>query len=58
MSLNKSYDFMQDLNSIKKHHTKNRCFPKHILLTIIYLLQKQKLNPNQYSGEEINMSNL
>jgi hypothetical protein len=50
MSLNKFYDFMQVLNSIKEHSTKNEHFPKHIQFTTIYLLQKQKLNPNKYSG--------
>jgi hypothetical protein len=57
MSLNKFYDFMQVLNSIKEHSTKNEHFPKHIQFTTIYLLQKQKLNPNKYSGQEINMIN-
>jgi hypothetical protein len=56
MSLNKFYDFMQVLNSIRKHPTKNEYFPKHILFTIIYLLQEQILTHRNYSKGEINMS--
>jgi hypothetical protein len=47
--------FMQILNSIRKHPTKNECFPKHILLTTIYLLQEQILNHRKYFEQEINM---
>jgi hypothetical protein len=50
-------DFMYVLNSKWKHPTKNEHFPMHILFTTIYLLQEQKLNPNKYSGQEINMGN-
>jgi hypothetical protein len=57
MNLNMLSDFMQVLNSIRKHLTKNKYFPMYILFTIIYLLQKQKLNPNKYSEQEISMSN-
>jgi hypothetical protein len=57
MILNKFYDFMQVLNSIRKHATKNEYFPKHILFTTIYILKKHKLNPNKYYGQEINMGN-
>jgi hypothetical protein len=57
MSINKFSDFMKVLNTIKKHSTKNEYFPKHIQFTTIYLLQEHKLNPNKYSGQEINMSN-
>jgi hypothetical protein len=57
MSLNKSSDFIQVLNSIRKYYTKNQYFTKHILFTTIYLLHVQKLNPNKYSMQEINMSN-
>jgi hypothetical protein len=32
-------------------------FSKHILFTIIYLLQEQRLNPKNYSEQEINMGN-
>jgi hypothetical protein len=40
MILNKFSDFMQVLNSIWKHPTKNEYFSKHILFTTIYILQK------------------
>jgi isopentenyldiphosphate isomerase len=50
-------DFMQILNSINKHYTKNKHFHKHNICSIIYLLQEQKLNPNKYSEQEINMRN-
>jgi hypothetical protein len=57
MDLNILSKFMQVLNIERKHYTKNEYFPKHILLTIIYLMQEQKLNHNKYSVQEINMSN-
>jgi hypothetical protein len=57
MSLNKVSYFMQVLNSIRKHYIKNEYFPKHILFTIMYLMQEHKLNSNKYFGWEINMSN-
>jgi hypothetical protein len=57
MSLNKLSDFMQVLNSIRKHYTKNEHFPKHILFTTIYLFQDQQLNHNNSSEHEINMRN-
>jgi hypothetical protein len=47
-------DFMHVPN-IKKHSTKNECFPKHIPFTTISLLQKQKLNHRNYYEQEINM---
>jgi hypothetical protein len=43
------FDFMQGLNSTRKHYTNNEYFPKHIVFTMIYLMQKQKLNPRNYS---------
>jgi effector-binding domain-containing protein len=49
--------FMQVLNSIRKHSTKDEYFPKHILFTTIYSLQEQKLNPNKYCEQQIKMSN-
>jgi hypothetical protein len=55
MSLKQLYDFIQVLNSIRKHTTKNECFPMHILFTIIYLLHKQKLNHGNYSVQELSM---
>jgi hypothetical protein len=56
MSLNKFYDFIHVLNR-RKHPNKDDFFTKHIQFTTIYLLQKQKLNHNKYSEQEINMSN-
>jgi hypothetical protein len=55
MNLNKISDFMQVLNSIRKHPTKDEYFPMHILFTTIYLLQEQKLNHRNYSEWETNM---
>jgi hypothetical protein len=46
---------MQVLNSIAKHYTKNEYFPKHILITAFYLLERQKLNHKKYYEQEINM---
>jgi hypothetical protein len=40
-------DFMQGLNSTRKHYTKNEYFPMHILFCTIYLLQEHKLNHNK-----------
>jgi hypothetical protein len=51
------FEFMQVLDIKMKHSTKNEHFTKHTLFSIIYLLQKQKLNPNKYSKQEINMGN-
>jgi hypothetical protein len=50
-------DFMQVLNSIRKHYTNNEYFCRHILFTMIYLFQEKKLNPRNYSKQEIIMSN-
>jgi hypothetical protein len=47
--------FMQGLNSIREFATKNYYFPMHILFTIIYLLQEQKLNHRNYSNQELSM---
>jgi hypothetical protein len=33
-------DFMQALDSIRKHYTKNEFFPEHILFFTISLLQE------------------
>jgi hypothetical protein len=49
-------DFMHILNSIRKHYNKNEYFSMPHLFTTIYLLQEQKLNPKNYSMQEINMS--
>jgi hypothetical protein len=51
------YDFMQVLNSIKEHYTNNEYLYRHILFTMIYSLQEQKLNHRNYSKQEIIMSN-
>jgi hypothetical protein len=56
MRLNKFYDFMQILNSIRNHPTKNGHFPMHNLFSIIYLLQEHKLNHNKYSEQELNIN--
>jgi hypothetical protein len=48
-------DFMKVLNSARDAYTKNYYFPKHILFTTISLLQKQRLNPRNYSKQEIIM---
>jgi hypothetical protein len=48
-SLKNLPDFMQVLDSIRKHYTKNEYFPKHILFTTIYLIHEQNLNPRNYS---------
>jgi hypothetical protein len=56
MDLNIFYGFIQVLNSIRKHPTKNGYFPKHILFTIIYLLQEQKLSHRNYSNLKLIMS--
>jgi hypothetical protein len=50
-------DFMQALNINRKHYTKNDYFSRHTLFSIIYLLQEQKLNPKNYSVQELNMGN-
>jgi hypothetical protein len=51
------FDFMQVLISIRKNYTNNEYFYRYILFTMIYLLQEQKLNPRNYSEQEIIMSN-
>ncbi len=48
-------DFMQLLNSITKHYTKNEYLPNHILFCTISLLQEQKLNHRNYYEQKINM---
>jgi hypothetical protein len=57
MSLNKLYDFIQILNSIRKHPTNNECFPMHVLFSTNYLLREQKLNHGNYSDQKLNMEN-
>jgi hypothetical protein len=38
---------------MRKLYTNNYYFSKHILFTMIYLLQEQNLNPRNYSEQEI-----
>jgi hypothetical protein len=57
MNLIMFYAFMQVLNNIRNHSTKNEYFPMHIIFTTIYVLQKQKLNPRNCSEQEIDMGN-
>jgi hypothetical protein len=51
------YDFMQVIHIKRRHPTKNEYFPRHILFTTIYLLQKHKLNHTNYYKQEINIRN-
>jgi hypothetical protein len=48
-------DFMQVLNSARNVYTQNHYFSKYILFSTISLLQKQRLNPRNYSKQEIIM---
>jgi hypothetical protein len=57
MNLNMLSDFIQVLNIKRNPSTKNAHFSKPIQFTKIYLLQEHKLNPHNYSEQEINMSN-
>jgi hypothetical protein len=52
MRLNKLYGFIHVSYSMRKLYTNNYYFPKHILFTMIYLLQEQNLNPRNYSYQE------
>jgi hypothetical protein len=56
MSLNMLSDFMQVLNSIRKHSTKTEYFRKHIQVTTVSLLQEHNLNHRNYYENEINMT--
>ncbi len=49
------YDFIQVLNSLIDVYIKNYYFSKHILFTTNSLLQKQRLNPRNYSKQELIM---
>jgi hypothetical protein len=42
-------DFMQVLNSVREFYIKNQYFSSHRLFSTISLLQKQRLNPKNYS---------
>jgi hypothetical protein len=46
-------DFLQVLNSARKHPTNNLYFSKHISFSTIYLLQEQQLNPRNYFKQEL-----
>jgi hypothetical protein len=48
-------DFMQVLNSARDIYTKNQYFSNSNLFSTIFLLQKQRLNPGNYSKMEIIM---
>jgi hypothetical protein len=48
-------DFVLVLNSARDVYTKNYYFSMHILFTINSLLWKQRLNPKNYSKQEIIM---
>jgi hypothetical protein len=50
-------NFMHELNSIRKHYSKNDYTPKHILFSTISLLQEKKLNPKKNSKQKIIISN-
>jgi hypothetical protein len=49
------YNFMQVLNSARDIYTKNHYFSMHVLFTTISLLQKQRLNPRNYSKQELTL---
>jgi hypothetical protein len=48
-------DFIQVLNSAGKVYTKNHYFSNYQSFSIISLLQKNRLNPINYSKQEIIM---
>jgi hypothetical protein len=48
-------DFIQVLNNAKNFYTKNLFFSKHKLFSTKLLLQEQRLNPRNYSKEELIM---
>jgi hypothetical protein len=53
LSLNKLWDFIEVIYSMREHYTQDGYFPKHILFIIIYLLQEHKLNYKNYSEQEM-----
>jgi hypothetical protein len=57
MNLNMLFDFIQVLLSKRKHPNKDYYFYTHIQFTINYLLREQKLKYNNYSVQQLNMSN-
>jgi hypothetical protein len=46
-------DFIQVLNSVLDVYTKNYYFSNSKLFSTISLLQKQRLNPGNYSKQEL-----
>jgi hypothetical protein len=50
-------DFTQVLNSAKEVYTKNHYFSNYQSFSIISLLQKQRLNPGNYSKHVLIMKN-
>jgi hypothetical protein len=48
-------DFIQVLNSARKFYTKAQHFSYYKSFSTIFLLQKQKLNPRNYSKKELIM---
>jgi hypothetical protein len=57
MNLIMLYDYMQVINSIRKHYTKNEYFHTHILFSTIHFLLEQKLNHSNYFEKELIMEN-
>jgi hypothetical protein len=53
VSLSQLYDFIQVAYSMRKLYTNNYYLSKHILFTMINLLQEQNLNPRNYSEQKI-----
>jgi hypothetical protein len=49
------YDFIQVLNSATDVYTKHYYFSNSKLFSTISLLQKQRLNPTNYSKQELIM---
>jgi hypothetical protein len=47
--------FSEVLNSARDIYTKNHYFYMHVLFTTISLLPKQRLNPRNYSKQELIM---
>jgi hypothetical protein len=46
-------DFMQVLNSVRDVYTKNHYFSNYKLFLTISLLQRQRINPRNYSKQEL-----
>jgi hypothetical protein len=48
-------DFLQVLNSVRDDYAKDYYFSNPKLFSTISLLQKQRLNPRNYSKQALNM---